>query len=66
MFRKICNTQVILQESRETRGYDEAVLACFDADTTWNLHVKKPHRILPDGSTRVKVPGAPGDYGVDW
>ena len=34
VFRKICNTQVILQESRETRGHDEAVLACFDADTT--------------------------------
>jgi len=39
VFCKNCNTQVELQESRETRGYEEAVLACFDTDTTWNLHV---------------------------
>jgi len=54
-------------ESRETRGYEEAVLACFDTDSTWNLHVdEKLRRDLPDGSARVKVLGAPGDYEVDW
>jgi len=43
MFCKNCNTQVKLRESRETRGYEEAVLACFDTDSTWNLHVdEKP------------------------
>jgi len=39
VFCRNCNTQVELQESRETRGYEEAVLACFDTDSTWNLHV---------------------------
>jgi len=67
MFCKNCNTQVKLQESQETRGYEEAVLACFDTDSTWNLHVdEKLRRDLPDGSARVKVLGAPGDYEVDW
>jgi len=67
MFCKNCNTQVKLRESRETRGYEEAVLACFDTDSTWNLHVdEKLRRDLPDGSARVKVLGAPGDYEVDW
>jgi len=23
----------------ETRGYEDAVLACFDSTTTWNLHI---------------------------
>jgi len=55
------------QESRETRGYEEAVLACFDTHSTWNLHVdEKLRRDLPDGSARVKVFGAPGAYEVDW
>jgi len=67
VFCKNCNTQVILRESREDRGYEEAVLACFDTDSTWNLHVdEKLRRDLPDGSARVKVLGAPGDYEVDW
>jgi len=67
VFCKNCNTQVELQESRETRGYEEAVLACFDTMTTWNLHVdEKLRRDLPDGSARVKVFGAPGAYEVDW
>jgi len=46
VFCKNCNTQVILRESREDRGYEEAVLACFDTDSTWNLHVdeKAPSR----------------------
>jgi len=39
VFCKHCNTQVELQEPQEDRGYEEAVLACFDTDTTWNLHV---------------------------
>jgi len=56
VFCKNCNTQVILRESREDRGYEEAVLACFDTDSTWNLHVdEKLRRDLPDGSARVKV-----------
>jgi hypothetical protein len=29
VFCKNCNTQVVLRESRENRGYEEAVLACF-------------------------------------
>ncbi len=67
VFCKNCNTQVELQESRETRGYEEAVLACFDSTTTWNLHVdEKLRRGLPDGSARVKILGAPGAYEVDW
>jgi len=57
VFCKNCNTQVELQESQETRGYEEAVLACFDTATTWNLHVdEKFRRDLPVGSARVKVP----------
>jgi len=56
VFCRNCNTQVELQESRETRGYEEAVLACFDTHSTWNLHVdEKLRRDLPDGSARVKV-----------
>jgi hypothetical protein len=39
VFCKNCNTQVELQESRETPGYEEAVLACFESAKTWNLHV---------------------------
>ena len=67
VFCKNCNTEVELQEARETRGYEEAVLTCFDTATTWNLHVdEKLRRDLPDGSARVKVLGAPGDYEVDW
>ncbi|MES3160650.1 MAG: hypothetical protein PPP55_03655 [Halorubrum sp.] len=67
VFCKNCNTQVVLQESRKDRGYEEAVLACFDTATTWNLHVdEKLRRDLPDGSARVKVFGAPGAYEVDW
>ena len=34
MFCRNCNTQVKMQESRETRGYEEAVPACFDTDST--------------------------------
>jgi len=37
VFCKNCNTQVVLRESQETRGYEEAILACFDTDTTWNF-----------------------------
>ncbi|WP_396614055.1 hypothetical protein ACH9L7_19900 (plasmid) [Haloferax sp. S1W] len=67
VFCKNCNTQVGLQESQEDRGYEEAVLACFDTATTWNLHVdEKLRRDLPDGSARVKIFGAPGAYEVDW
>lgn len=67
VFCKHCNTQVELQEPQEDRGYEEAVLACFDTDTTWNLHVdEKLRRDLPDGSARVKILGAPGDYEIDW
>jgi len=55
VFCKNCNTQVELQESRETRGYEEAVLACFDTATTWSLHVdEKLRRDLPDGSARLR------------
>ncbi len=32
-------TQVEFQESQEDRGYEDAVLACFYTDTTWNLQV---------------------------
>jgi len=61
VFCKNCNTQVVLRESRENRGYEEAVLACFDTDSTWNLHVdEKLRRDLPDGSARVKILGARG------
>ncbi|GGM74088.1 uncharacterized Zn finger protein (UPF0148 family) [Halarchaeum rubridurum] len=50
VFCKNCNTQVEIQESRERRGYEEAVLACFDTTTTWNLHVdEKLRRDLPMG-----------------
>ncbi|UHQ96267.1 DUF7567 family protein [Natrinema halophilum] len=67
VFCKNCNSQVELQESRETRGYEEAVLACFDSATTWNLHVvEKLRRDLPDGAARVKVFGEPGAYQVGW
>ncbi|MFC7029093.1 hypothetical protein ACFQJ5_17985 [Halomicroarcula sp. GCM10025324] len=67
VFCKNCNTQVELQESRETRGYEEAVLACFDTATIWILHVdEKLCRDLPDGSARVKILGAPDAYDVDW
>jgi len=67
VFCKNCNTQVELQESKETCGYEEAVLACFDTTTTWNLHIdEKLRRDLPVGSARVKVFGAPGAYEVDW
>lgn len=66
VFCKHCHTQVELQESREKRGHEEAVLAYLDTDTTWNLHVDtKLRRDLPDGSARVKILGAPGAYGVD-
>ena len=66
VFCKNCNTQIKLQESRETRGYEEAVLACFNTAMTWNLHVdEKLRRDLPDGSARVKVLGAPGACQVD-
>ncbi len=34
VFCKNCNTQVELEESREKRGYEEAVLACFNTATT--------------------------------
>lgn len=54
-------------QARETRGHEEAVLACFDTATTWNLHVDEKLRCnLPDGSARVKVFGAPGAYEVGW
>jgi len=73
VFCKNCNTQVELQESRkpipESRngGYEDAVLACFDSTTTWNLHIdEKLRRDPPDGSARVKILGAPGAYKVDW
>ena len=67
MFCKNSDTQVEFQESRETRGYEEAILACFDTATTWNLHVDgKLRRDLSDGSAQVKVFGAPGAYEVDW
>lgn len=67
MFCKQYNIQVELQESREKRGHEEAVLACFDTDPTWNLHVDaKLRRDLPDGSARVKILGAPGAYDIDW
>jgi hypothetical protein len=60
-------TQVELQESREGRGYEDAVLACFGTTSTWNLHVEeKLRRVIPDGSARVKVIGGPGAYEVDW
>ena len=36
VFCKNCNTQVEFQESRETRGYEEAVLAYFDTTTTYS------------------------------
>jgi len=52
VFYKNCNTRVELQESRETRSYGEAVLACFDTATTWNLHVdEKPQ---PPGRTGAR------------
>jgi hypothetical protein len=67
VFCQSCNTRVQFQESQETRGHEEAILACFDTDPTWNLHVdEKLRRDLPDGSARVKILGAPGAYEVDW
>lgn len=67
IFCKNCNTRVQFQESREARGHEEAILACFDTDPAWNLHVEeKLRRDLPDGSARVKILGAPGAYEVDW
>ena len=67
VFCKNCNTQVALQESQETRGYEEAILACFDTNPTWNLHVdEKLRRDLPDGSARVKIFGTRDGYEVDW
>ncbi len=66
VFCKDCNT---CGTPRVARGswYEEAVLACFDTATTWNLHVdEKLRRDLPDGSARVKVLGAPGAFKVDW
>ncbi|MDR5673590.1 hypothetical protein RH858_10615 [Halalkaliarchaeum sp. AArc-GB] len=67
VFCKNCNTRVEFQEPIEDRGYEDAVIACFDTDTTWNLHVdEKLRHDLPDGSARVKILGAPGAYEVDW
>jgi hypothetical protein len=65
VFCKNCNTQVVLRESRENRGYEEAVLACFDSTTTWNLHGDEQlRRDSHDGSARPKTHGAPGAYAV--
>jgi len=67
VFCRNCNTQVELQESRETRGYEEAVLACFDTHSTWNLHVDE--KLRRDPARRVgagEIFGAPGAYEVDW
>jgi hypothetical protein len=62
-----CHTQDALQESRETRGFEAAVLACFTSAATWTLHVDETlRRPLPEGSARVTILGAPGAYEVDW
>jgi hypothetical protein len=62
-----CNTQVVLQQSHDDRGHEEAVLACFDTESTWNLRVaEKLRRDLPDGSARAKILDEPGAYEVDW
>ncbi len=67
VFCKNCNTQVVLQEPLEDRGHEEAFIACFDTETTWNLHVEeKLRRELPDGSARMKILGAPQKYEIDW
>jgi len=67
VFCKHCNTQVEFHEPREDRGYEVAVLACFDTMPTWNLHVDElPQRDLPDGSARAKILGTPGAFEVDW
>ncbi|UTF55915.1 DUF7567 family protein [Natronosalvus rutilus] len=67
VFCKNCNTLVEFQEAMEDRSYEDAVLACFDTDTTWNLQIdEKLRRDLPDGSARVKILGAPCAYEVDW
>ena len=64
---KNCHTQGELHELREIRGSEEAVLACFDSTSTWNLHVDETlRRTLPDGWARVTILGAPGAYEVDW
>lgn len=43
------------------------MLAYFEADTAWNLHVDaKLRRDPPGGSARVKILGAPGAFDVDW
>jgi len=63
---KNCHTQSELHESGETRGSEEAVLACFDTTSTWNLHVdEKLRRTLPDGSARVTILGPLGANEVD-
>jgi hypothetical protein len=66
-FCKNCNTRIELQEPIEDRGYEEAVIARFDTEPTWNLHVdEKLRRELPGGSVRAKILGAPGEYTLDW
>jgi hypothetical protein len=55
VFCKNCNTQVILRESRENRGYEEAVLACFDTDSTWNLHSGNSAEAHPFSGGRKRV-----------
>jgi hypothetical protein len=67
VFCKTCNTEVEFKESQETRGYEEALLACFDTHSTWNLHVdEKLRRDLPDGSARAKIFRTRDGYMVDW
>ena len=67
VFCRHYNTQVELQESREKRGHEDALLAYFDTNTTWTLHFDATlRRDLPGRSARVKILGAPGAYDVDW
>ena len=67
VFCKECNTEVIFRESNKLRGHKEGVLACFNTETTWNLHRDKMlRRDLPDGTARAKVLGKPGDYHLEW
>lgn len=67
VFCKHCNTKVELQGPLETRGHEDAAIARFTTDTTWNLHVDETlRRGLPEGAARVKVLGAPDAYELDW
>jgi hypothetical protein len=71
VFCKNCNTEVVLRESRENRGYEEAVLACFNIEMAVNSLSGLPNKFtarIAEFATEFEVEytvlGAVGD-GID-